>query len=140
LVKLRAYGVRRAKPEPGNFASDQPAIKSARGKITFKIPFCRRCGWTLKIIQFVPGILGCAVIGFLDPKIQNYRPGQLPWFSAGSAALAGMLTTGLVTAVFDSMPRLFLDAGVKVTALRKGVLELAFDDQMYAEQFVLLNR
>ena len=140
LVKLRAYKVRRTKPELGNFALNQPAIKAAKGKITLKIPFCRRCGWTLKIIQFLPGILGAGVIGFLDPRIQSYRPSQVPWFSAGSAVFAGMLTTGLVTAAFEYMPRLFIDPGVKIVAVGKGVVELAFDDQIYAEQFVLLNR
>ena len=140
LVKLRFYKARHTKPEPGSFASDQPAIKVAKGKIMAKIPFCRRCGWTLKIIQFIPGILGCAVIGFLDPRIQNYRPSQLPWFSAGTACFAGMLTAGLVNVSFDYMPRLFIDPGVKAVALGKGIVELAFNDQIYAEQFVLLNR
>jgi hypothetical protein len=140
LVKLRFSKARHAKPEPGNIASNQPAIKLAKGNIITKIPFCRRCGWTQKTAQFIPAILGCAVIGFLDPRIQNYRPAQLPWFSAGTACFAGMLTAGLVNAAFDYMPRLLIDPGVKAVALGKGIVELAFNDQMYAEKFVLLNR
>ena len=140
LVKLLAYKARRSKPEQGMMASDRAAIKVARGKVQIKIPFCRRCGWTLKISQFLPWLLGCVVIGFLDPRIQNYRPSQIPWFSAGTALIAGMVTAGLVTAAFEYMPRLLIDPGVKVVAVGKGVLELAFNDPMYAEQFVLLNR
>jgi hypothetical protein len=105
-----------------------------------KIPFCRCCGWTLKIIQFLPGILGAVVIGILDPLIQNFRPRQVPWFSAGTAFFAGMMTAGLVTALFEYMPRLFLRPGVKIVAITKDSAELAFDDLMYAERFVLLNR
>jgi hypothetical protein len=140
LVRLRFYKFRHTKPEQGTIASDQPAIKVAKRKIMIKIPFCRRCGWTLKITQFLPGILGCVVIGFLGPLIQNYRPRQLPWFSAGTAFLAGMLTAGLVNAVFEYMPRLLIDPGVKIVTLGKGIVELAFNDQIYAEKFVLLNR
>ncbi len=140
LFRLRVDKVRRTKAEPGSIASYQAAIKLATGKIMTKIPYCRRCGWTLKITQFIPAMLGCAVIGFLDPRIQNYRPSQLPWFSAGTACLAGMLTAALVNVAFDYMPRLLIDPGVKAVALGKGVVELAFNDPMYAEQFVLLNR
>jgi hypothetical protein len=139
-VKLRAYKGRRTKPDQGIMASDQAAIKVAKGKIQIRIPFCRRCGWTLKTTQFLPGVLGCVVIGLLDPRIQNYRPSQLPWFSAGTAVIAGMLTAGLVTAAFDCMPRLIIDPGVKAVALGKGIVELAFNDPIYAEQLVLLNR
>jgi hypothetical protein len=140
LVKLRASKVRRKKSEQGSVAPVQPAIKVARGETLTKIPFCRRCGWTLKITQFLPGILGCGVIAFLDPRIQNFRPSGIPWFSAGTAVIAGMLTAALVNVVFEYLPTLLIDPGVKVVTVGKGIVELAFDDQLYAEKFVLLNR
>jgi hypothetical protein len=51
-----------------------------------------------------------------------------------------MLTAGLVSAVFEYMPRLLIDPGVKIVTLGNGIVELAFNDQIYAEKFVLLNR
>lgn len=140
LVKLHVSKVRCKKPEPRSIAPSQPALKVATGTILNKIPFCRRCGWTLKTIQFLPGIVGVVAIGFLDTRIQNYRPAQFPWFSAGTAVFAGMLAAALVTAALDYMPRLFIDPGVKIAVLGKGKVELAFNDPVYAEKFVLLNR
>jgi hypothetical protein len=145
-VKLRLTRSRLFKADSASAPAQTDAnLRAIRARLiksnrSIKIPFCRRCGWTLKITQFLPGFLGCAVIGFVDPRIQNFRPGQLPWFSAGTACLAGMLTAGVITAVFDYMPKLLIDPGVKVVAVTKDSAELAFDDPMYAEQFVLLNR
>jgi len=105
-----------------------------------KIPFCRRCGWTLKVVQYLPAILGGTVTVFLTPVIEHAHPTQFPWYSRGIAAMAGMLTAGLIPAAFEYMPRLFLTPGIKIVAIDKYSAELAFDDLMYAERFVLLNR
>ena len=77
---------------------------------------------------------------FLGPAIEHSHPRQLPWYSSGVAVVAGMLTAGLVPAAFEYMPRLILRSGVKVVAATKDSAELVFDDLMYAERFVLLNR
>jgi hypothetical protein len=140
-VKLRVNKARLAKLEQASIHVVKPAIRVFKGNIpSIKFPFCRRCGWTLKITQFLPAILGGAVISILDPLIHNFRPRQVPWFSAGTAFFAGMMTAGLITALFEYMPRLFINPGVKVVAATKDSVELVFDDLMYAEKFVLLNR
>lgn len=105
-----------------------------------KIPFCRSCGWTLKVVQYLPAILGGAVTVFLGPMIEHSHPRQIPWYTSSIAVMAGMLTAGLVPAAFEYMPRLFLSPGVKIVAITKDTAELVFDDLMYAERFVLLNR
>ncbi|MGP8259458.1 MAG: hypothetical protein ACLQM6_05835 [Acidobacteriaceae bacterium] len=105
-----------------------------------KIPFCRRCGWTIKVVQYLPAILGGAVMVFLGPVIEHSHPRQFPWYSSGIAVIAGALTAGLIPVLFEYLPRLFIAPGVKIVAATKGSVELVFDDPMYAEKFVLLNR
>jgi hypothetical protein len=102
-----------------------------------KVPFCQRCGWTLKAAQYLPAILGGVFIVFVVPLLQHSHHKLFPWFSTG---LAVGITASLVDAVFKHLPSLFIHTGVEVVAITKDSAELAFDDPMYAEQFVLLNR
>ena len=113
-------------------------IKSSNRVI--KIPFCRQCGWSLKVAQNLPVIFGCLAMGYLGPLIERSHPRQFPWFSSGIAVVTGAVAAGLVDAVLRYLPNLIIDPGVKVVAVTKDSAELAFNDQMYAEKFVLLNR
>jgi len=110
-------------------------IKSSNRVI--KIPFCRQCGWPLKAAQYLPAILGGVFIVFVVPLLQHSHRKLFPWFSTG---LAVGMTASLVDVAFRHLPRLFVKPGVEIVAITKDSAELAFDDPMYAEQFVLLNR
>lgn len=46
----------------------------------------------------------------------------------------------IISSVFDLIFKLFYKPGVVVVVADKDCFELAFDDQMYAEKFVELNR
>jgi hypothetical protein len=102
-----------------------------------KIPFCRRCGWLLKSVQYLPAILGTAFIVFVVPYLQLSHPKLFPWVSTG---IAVAVMASVVDAVCRHLPKLFVNAGVEVVAMTKDSADLAFDDPMYAEKFVELNR
>jgi hypothetical protein len=119
-------------------------LRSARARLlsknsnrATKIPFCRRCGWTLNAAHYIPALLGGVFIVFVVPFLQHFHHKLFPWFSTG---IAVGVTASLVDAAFRNLPRLLINPGVKVVVVTKDSVELAFDDQMYAERFVLLNR
>jgi ribosomal protein S27AE len=143
-VKLRLTKGRLFKVNDGTApAGTEVNLRSIRASLfknsnrTIKIPFCQRCGWTLKATQYIPAILGGVFIVFVIPLLQHSHRKLFPSFSTGIAV--GM-TASLVDAAFRHLPRLFVKPGVQIVAITKDSAELAFDDPMYAEQFVLLNR
>jgi hypothetical protein len=139
LTKLLPFKVHSASPP----LKTEDVVHSVRLRLiknsnrAIKIPFCRQCGWTLKAAQYLPGILGFVFIVFVVPLLQHSHRNLFPWFST---AVAVGVTASLVDTVFRYLPNLFINPGVKLVAVTKDSAELAFDDQMYAEQFVLLNR
>jgi hypothetical protein len=104
---------------------------------SIKVPFCRRCGWTLKTVQYLPAILTTVFVIFVVPLLKLSHPTLFPKISE-AAEIA--ILPAVAGAAFEWLPRLFIRSGVEIVAVKKGSAELAFDDPLYAEKFVLLNR
>ena len=102
-----------------------------------KLPFCTRCGRTLNALPYIIGILGFLSATFVVPHLETR--GLTP-HSIFPSAFAIFLITVVSSATIEELPRLFFKPGVQVVAADKDSTDLAFDDPMYAEQFVLLNR
>ena len=143
-VKLRLTKARLLKVNDGSTpAGTEVNLRSISASLlkssnrAIKVPFCRQCGWPLKVAQYLPAILGGVFIVFVVPLLQHSHPKLFPWFSTG---LAVGMTASFVDVAFRHLPRLFVKPGVEIVAITKDSAELAFDDPMYAEQFVLLNR
>jgi hypothetical protein len=104
---------------------------------SIKLPFCARCGRTLNALPYIIGLFGFLFATFVVPRIKT--PGFSP-HSILPSAFAVFLITIVSGGVIEELPRLFFKPGVQVLSADADSVDLAFDDPMYAEQFVLLNR
>ncbi len=106
---------------------------------SIKVPFCSRCGRTLKTARVISAILGALAVAAAESLISNRN--LLPKIPPGFAAMiAAAVAAAVVGALFEWAPNVFVRAGVEVVGMGKDFTDLAFDDQMYAERFVELNR
>ena len=104
---------------------------------SIKLPFCTRCGRILNALPYVIGLLGFLFATFVVPHIKT--PGFSP-HSILPSAFAIFLITLISGVAIEDLPRHFFKPGVQVVGADRDSADLAFDDPMYAEQFVLLNR
>jgi hypothetical protein len=108
--------------------------KDNRGSI--KIPFCRRCAWTLNLTQYAFAALMCVLFLYFFPrfKFPHYRWLAVPDF------VPVIVVCVLLSMIFEQFFKLVFKPRVEVVMMWKDSAELAFEDQMYAEKFVELNR
>jgi hypothetical protein len=102
-----------------------------------KIPFCQRCGGILNAVPWVAGFVSFVFMTFVVPllKIPGFGvPSRIPPYVAAALAAA------FAAAAIEGVPRMMFKPRVEIVAVEKGSGELAFEDRMYAEQFVELNR
>jgi hypothetical protein len=103
--------------------------------VSVKVPFCRSCGVALNSIPYVCGALSFVVLTFVLPHLKIPSSVRI----IPDHLLAAVIAV-LVSVVIERVPRSLIRPGVEVVAVAKGSADVAFDDQMYAEQLVLLNR
>jgi hypothetical protein len=102
-----------------------------------KIPFCKRCARTLKTAQYLPAFLSGLFVAFAVPALKLTNPNLYPHVPAWLVVAVVPMLAGMM---FEWAPRAFVKAGVEVVGVGKDFADLAFDDQMYAEKFVEMNR
>jgi hypothetical protein len=103
---------------------------------SIKLPFCKHCGWTLRITQYLFAAFFCSFMFALVPHLKIPIPNWLSKMPSGLVFIAVFL---IISSVFNQVFKLFYKPGVEVVVADKDCFELAFDDQMYAEKFVELN-
>jgi hypothetical protein len=104
---------------------------------SIKLPFCTRCGRVLNALPYIIGMLSFVFITFAVPHIKTR--GSSP-HSIIPSAFAAFLITLISGIAIERVPRLFFKPRVQVVGADADSADLAFEDPMYAEQFVLLNR
>jgi hypothetical protein len=110
--------------------------KGGEGKRTISLPFCKQCGWSLNLTRYV--FLAIFLpIWFAFP---NMKLPLLRWFPKVSP---GFLFIGIALILgwaSDEVFKLIFKPRVEVVTAEKDSIVLAFEDQMYAEKFVEINR
>jgi hypothetical protein len=108
-----------------------------KGSHSITIPYCKRCGWSLNFIQyfFVAFLLVAMFVIFPHFKVPSFGwTAKLPSTVVLLAILLG------ASWVFEQLFKLFFKPRVSIIAWTKDSIDLSFEDQMYAEKFVELNR
>jgi ribosomal protein S27AE len=105
--------------------------------LSIKLPFCRRCGWILNITQYLFAAVFFASVFLVLPRL---RFPAFPWLSKAPSFIGPLAIFWICGWTAQQTLQMFFKPGVKVVAAKKDFIELAFDDQMYAENFVGLNR
>lgn len=99
-----------------------------RGSRSISIPYCKRCGWALNFIQYLFAVLLLIGMLWIFPHL------QVPSTLVLTAIACGALW------FFELLFKLSFKPGISVVAWTKDSIELSFEDQMYAEKMVELNR
>jgi hypothetical protein len=119
-------------------ASTNVSLHSARDSSqSIKLPFCKRCGWSLNITQYLFAAILCALFLLVLPHLRVPTPN---WLSKVPPSIVLIAAFWIIGWAFQLVFKVFYKPGVEVVAAQKDSIELAFDDQMYAERFVELNR
>ena len=105
--------------------------------LSIKLPFCRRCGWTLNVTQYLFVAAFCGSMFFVLPHMQTPA---LHWLGKVPSSIGPLAVFWISGWVAQQILQMVFKPGVRVVAAKKDSIELAFDDQMYAETFVALNR
>jgi len=104
-------------------------------KPSIKLPFCQRCGLMLNITQYLFAAILVVIMLFVIPHLSRFS-----LFSRWHSSVAFIASLWIISWVLDQVFKLFYKPGVEVVVAKEDCFELVFDDQMYAEKFVELNR
>jgi hypothetical protein len=126
-------------PRCGSSPANTTVSLSSGGESSqsIKLPFCRRCGWALNITQYSFVVAFCAFFFFVFPHLRIPIPSWLSGIPSSIVVIVVFLIIGLVSQLIFKM---IFKPGVEVVVAEKDSIELSFDDQMYADKFVELNR
>jgi hypothetical protein len=119
-------------------ASTNVSLHSANdSNQSIKLPFCRRCGWSLNITQYLFAAIVCSFFLLVLPHLRISTPN---WLSKVPPSIVLIAFFWIISWAFQQVFKAFYRPGVEVVAAKDNSIELAFDDQMYAEKFVEMNR
>ena len=79
----------------------------------------------------------CAFFLLVLPHLKDAIPN---WLSKVPSSVVLIAVFWIISWAFQQVFKASFKPGVEVVAAQKNSIELAFDDQMYAERFVELNR
>lgn len=99
-----------------------------KGSRSISIPYCKRCGWALNFIQYLFAAL--LLIGMLW---------MFPHLKVPSTLVLIAIAWGALWA-FELLFKLSFKPGISVVAWTRDSIDLCFEDKMYAERLVELNR
>jgi ribosomal protein S27AE len=106
-------------------------------EVSFVLPFCARCGWSLRLTGYLYAILLGAFMFFIFP---HWKVPTLSFLSKVPTEVIEVLCFLAVGWVFSQIFELFYKPRVQLVGLKGDFAEFAFEDPMYAEKFVELNR
>ena len=126
-------------PRCGSSPADTNVNLSSDGEFSqsIKLPFCRRCGRALNITQYSFLVAICAFFYFFFPHLQISIPSWLSRIPSNIVVIAVFLIIGWGSQLIF---KAIFKPGVEIVTADGHSIELSFDDQMYADKFVELNR
>jgi len=89
----------------------------------------------LNITQYLFAAILVVIMLFVIPHLSRFS-----LFSRWHSSVAFIASLWIISWVLDQVFKLFYKPGVEVVVAKEDCFELVFDDQMYAEKFVELNR
>jgi hypothetical protein len=108
-----------------------------KGGRSIKIPYCKRCGWMLNFIEYSFAAL---LIGVILIVVPHFKVPIAGWTTKSSSTIAMFAVFFGAGWIFEQLFKLFFKPGVTVITWTRESIDVSFENQMYAEKFVELNR